>query len=71
MTTLLVHCDRCSAPIEEGRTELLIECGPLRIKRQAVDLCRECLGGFTRWLEVTEPEAVVAVEPVTHWETVS
>ena len=52
-TTVVYYCDRCSSRIVEGRTELLIECGPLMDIRDtdSIDLCPSCadaLAGFLK-----------------------
>jgi hypothetical protein len=45
-----VTCDRCAATIESDRTLLRVETGPLRTRREAIDLCAECVKALVAWL---------------------
>jgi hypothetical protein len=40
---LMVSCDRCGEPIDSGRTLLWVETGPLRSRRDTIDLCLTCV----------------------------
>ena len=46
-----VSCDRCRRIITADRTELTVESGPLRSRRETIDLCTECSTAQSRWLD--------------------
>ena len=50
MITVIVHCDRCGAEIMADRTALDVRCGPLRSRRETIDLCPGCVQTFSTWL---------------------
>jgi hypothetical protein len=45
-----VRCDRCDEVITADRTVLRVESGPLRGRREQVDLCDECAQALVAWL---------------------
>lgn len=55
MTTVTVYCDRCAARVEKDRTELCVECGPLRPNRDVIDLCGPCCADLTTFLAAPSP----------------
>jgi hypothetical protein len=55
MTNTSYACDRCGRPIPVGRTCLVVETGPLRPHRNAIDLCMECAAALDTWLRPIEP----------------
>jgi hypothetical protein len=50
MTETRITCDRCAAPIPADRTKLLVECGPIRARRDTIDLCPVCCDRFEAFL---------------------
>jgi hypothetical protein len=56
VTQTTVACDMCGAPIEAGRTKLVVQCGILSpatgdggIGLPAVDLCPTCREALEAW----------------------
>lgn len=56
-----VMCDRCGNVILEGRSLLTVEAGPLRTRRESVDLCSDCADLLAGWLspESAAPEPFI------------
>jgi len=55
VVTTEVHCDKCGGLIEADRTELVVNCGPLRSKRGSFDYCLPCVRALEAWT-TTPPE---------------
>jgi hypothetical protein len=47
---LTVTCDRCTEVVSADRTLLLVETGPMRPRRESIDLCPSCVEGLGVWL---------------------
>jgi hypothetical protein len=54
---LTVTCDRCGDEITADRTLLRVECGPLRPRREAIDLCSACAEALVEWMRPAEAPA--------------
>jgi hypothetical protein len=68
---LTVTCDRCDDEITADRTLLRVESGPLRPRREAIELCdegldvdhrRTCYKGPERSIAMIRPERVAYLE---------
>jgi hypothetical protein len=42
ITIQIIYYDRCKVRIERGRSLLRVESGPLRDRRESIDLCEAC-----------------------------
>jgi DNA-directed RNA polymerase subunit RPC12/RpoP len=62
MVTTTYRCDRCSAPITEGRVQLAVQLPKDRDFRDA-DLCPRCGDAFRAWLSSPVPSAGRAAAP--------
>lgn len=59
MVETRVFCDRCRAPILEGRSVLRVEAGPLRARLEVLDLCGDCAELLQGWLAAEHAPAPV------------
>jgi hypothetical protein len=61
--TLTVTCDRCGTEILTDRTVFDVRCGPLRARRESLDLCTDCLPVFLEWLKASKKETFAPCNP--------
>lgn len=55
-----VICDRCRSVLIENRAALVVQSGPLRIRRETLDLCSDCQDQLEGWLAEFSPEMTEA-----------